>query len=228
MPKAKKHILIIEDELKIAQVQSLYLRKAGFDTTIKTDGSQGIEAFYSLQPDLVILDLSLPSMSGVDICKKIRQESQAPIIMVTARGSIEDELLGLGFGADDYVKKPFDPKILIARVEARLRSSDQTLVFGKLVINPEKLTVSVEEAEATLTSRQFDVLCVLANEPGRIFSREAIIDLMPNNEHDVYDRTIDVHIRNIRSAITKISNPSYARQLIKTVNRKGYSFEKNN
>ena len=222
-----KTILVIEDEPRIWQIQRAYLNRAGFDVAIAQDGQTGLQRYHELDPDLVILDLNLPKLDGVEVCKTIRESSDTPIIMVTARISIDDELTGLGMGADDYIKKPFDPKVLVARVKTKLRNLESDkLTFTRLVIDPDTMKVSNQDDSIRLTTKQFRILHKLASQPEKVFSREELLDALSTcASGEVYDRTVDVHIRNIRKAITEILPKDYkADQVVKTVSGKGYCF----
>lgn len=218
-------VLVIEDEASIREFEVTYLRDAGFDTLEATDGLAAVELFKKYMPDLAIIDINLPKMSGLDVCKVIRQTSTMPILMVTAMGSDEDEVKGLSMGADDYIKKPFNPNVLVARVKALLRRHDKTkeLRFQGLSIDPGTMSVTRDGASKTLTTTQFNLLVALASHPRVVLSRAQLVDQIYSDpsEHFVYDRTIDAHIKTLRQSIeTDPKHPQY----IETVFGSGYRF----
>jgi len=217
-------ILIVEDEDTIREVEKAYVLKEGFKAIEAADGEQALKLFKENKVDLVVLDLNLPKINGIEVCKTIRQHSAVPIIMVTARSEEIDEIIGLQLGADDYIKKPFSPSILIARIQALLRrNKSEEIIIGLLTINPEKMTVTKSGEKITLTTTQFNILYTLANNPGRVYTREEIMDLAykDNLTPDILDRTIDAHIKSIRKSIEKdTTNPEF----ILTVIGKGYKF----
>jgi DNA-binding response OmpR family regulator len=216
-------ILIVEDEPAIREVQKAYLLKAGYRVHESGDGEQALQLFQQHRPNLIVLDLNLPSRDGIQICKQIRLTSQVPIIMVTARTEEMDELIGLEIGADDYIKKPFSPNVLVARVNALLRRQQSgTIVMGSLTIDPQKMVVSKSGQKLSLTTTQFNILYSLASKPGRVFTRDEILDnaysdIMP----DVLDRTIDAHVKAIRKVIE--DDPAIPYYVL-TVIGKGYKF----
>jgi DNA-binding response OmpR family regulator len=218
-------VLIIEDEASIREFESSYLHAAGYETIEAKDGQAAIELFEEHAPDLVIVDINLPKISGLDVCKAIRATSTIPIIIVTARDSDQDEVAGLSIGADDYIKKPFTPNVLVARVDALLRRHDKTkrLHFKGLVIDPTTMSVSRNDTTITLTTTRFNLLLALASHPKAVLSRAQLVDQIYSNpsEHFVYDRTIDAHVKALRQAIeADPKNP----QFIETVFGSGYRF----
>jgi DNA-binding response OmpR family regulator len=218
------NILLVEDEKSIRKIEKLYLEKAGYTVTESEDGADAIDKFKDNTFDLVILDLNLPTVDGIQVCRRIRSKSQVPIIMVTARDTEEDEILGFDFGADDYVKKPFSPSVLVTRVNSLLkRNKNNKIISSNLVIDPEKQTLVRNKKEVDLTSTQFNILLTLAKSPGKIYSREELLrassDKPTYKETDV--RTIDAHIKNIRKLV---ENDPKAPQIIKTVINKGYKY----
>lgn len=217
-------ILIVEDESPIREVEAAYLKQSGYTTIEAENGIQALELFEKESPELVLLDLNIPEIDGVSVCKKIREKSNIPIIMVTARVEEIDELIGLESGADDYIKKPFSPTILVARVKSLLRRiGDKRLEFDSIIIDPEKMEVKKAGKVINLTTTQFNILYTLARTPGKVFTRDEILDRAYNDSitPDVLDRTVDAHIKSIRKAIeddTKM--PKY----VLTVIGKGYKF----
>lgn len=226
---SKDLILIVEDDRKTASILALYLQKEGFDTIEAYNGVDAIALFKKRAPNIILLDLMIPKLDGIEVCKKIRQESDVPIMMVTAKVEEVDKLVGLSIGADDYVVKPFSPREVVARVKVILRrfrrketSPAKPISFQGLVVDPEKHKVSLHGNALQLTHLEFKLLATLSAAPGRVFSREALLDgIYARGEIHVLDRTIDVHIKNLRQKIEK--NPSRPRY-IKTVRGIGYQF----
>ncbi|MDN5274964.1 MAG: response regulator transcription factor [Candidatus Saccharibacteria bacterium] len=218
-------VLIIEDEASIREFEVTYLRDAGYKTIEAADGQTAVELFEQHKPDLAIIDINLPRMSGLDVCKTIRMTSTIPILIVTARDSDEDEVIGLAMGADDYIKKPFNPNILVARVQALLRRHDATrsLHFKGLSIDPETMSVVKDDKTIQLTTTRFNLLLALASHPKAVLSRAQLVDRIYSDptSHFVYDRTIDAHVKALRQSIeTDTKNP----QFIETVFGSGYRF----
>ena len=218
------HILVVEDEPSIREIERLYLQKAGWTVTEAADGNEALEKWQNEQPDLIVLDLNLPYKDGVEVCKSIRSTSLVPIIMVTARAEEVDELGGLDVGADDYLKKPFSPNILVARIKALLkRTGSDTLRFADITIDPNKHSVIVRDEEHELSTTRFRILHALAQSPHKILSRSEIMDKAygPDGATEIYDRTIDAHIRAIRVVLEE--NPRQPKYL-HTVIGSGYKF----
>lgn len=218
-------ILLVEDEDLIREFEVAYLKKAGYEVIEAKDGKEALDLWYKDKYDLVVLDLNLPYIDGITVCKKIRAKSQLPIIMVTARAEEIDELLGLEIGADDYIKKPFSPAVLTARVKVLLRRNEaHTITIEDLIINPETMMVTLKDKEVRLTVTQFNILYTLAKSPGVVFTRNQILDKAYTNDSlppDILDRTIDAHIKSIRKALEKDhADPKY----IVTVIGRGYKF----
>lgn len=218
-------VLVIEDEAPIREFEVTYLRDAGYETIEAADGKTAIELFEQHKPDLAIIDINLPNMSGLDVCKAIRTTSTMPILIVTALGSDEDEVKGLSMGADDYIKKPFNPNVLVARVQALLRRHDKArqLHFKGLIIDPETMSVTRDGESITLTTTRFNLLLALASHPKAVLSRAQLVDQIYNDptSHFVYDRTIDAHIKALRQSIEREpKNPHF----IETVFGSGYRF----
>ncbi len=222
-------ILLIEDDARLAELVKNYLGGSGFSITIAPTGRAGLGLYGRQEFDAVILDLMLPDMGGLEVCRKIRAGAQTPILMLTARGDAMDRVVGLEIGADDYLPKPFEPRELLARLRAILRRSkrgeenSELMRFGRLEIDVGARQVRRDSEACTMTGYQFDLLLVLARHAGRVMSREAIMDLMKNERLDAFDRSIDVHISRIRAAIE--DDPKKPRRVI-TVRGAGYVFAK--
>jgi DNA-binding response OmpR family regulator len=220
-----RRILVVEDEKKIAEIVKAYLEKEDFRVTVADTGEQALsvlkEGFV-----LIILDLMLPDMAGEDICKAIREDSDVPIIMLTAKSEEEDRIKGLGIGADDYVVKPFSPRELVARVKALLRRAKGTkdiLSFNNadLVLDSTRFEVRKKNAPVVLTPTEFKLLQCLAERPGQVFTRLQLVNVILGYDFEGYDRTIDAHIKNIRHKIEdNQKKPAY----LKTVYGVGYKF----
>jgi DNA-binding response OmpR family regulator len=221
-------VLIIEDDKRLAEMVSNYLGEAGFTTIVSGTGGGGI-ALHDREPfDLLILDLMLPDMDGLDVCRRIRERSATPILMLTARGDATDRVVGLEMGADDYLPKPFEPRELLARLRALLRRSrfdrkPDVLRFGRLDIDVGARRVRLDGEERALTGYQFALLLALAQNAGRVLSRDALMNLMKNEPLEAFDRSIDVHISRIRAAIE--DDPKKPKRVI-TVRGTGYVFAK--
>jgi DNA-binding response OmpR family regulator len=221
-------ILLIEDDVRLAEMVSSYLGAAGFSVTHAATGNAGIGLAGRDGFDALILDLMLPDIDGLEVCRRIRARAGTPILMLTARGDAMDRVVGLEMGADDYLPKPFEPRELLARLKAILRRQGrdeprEMLRFGRLQIDPGALEVRLDGEPRPLTSHQFALLLVLARHAGRVMSREAIMDLLKHERLEAFDRSIDVHISRIRAAIE--DNPKKPRRVI-TVRGAGYVFAK--
>jgi two-component system phosphate regulon response regulator OmpR len=221
-------ILLIEDDQRLAEMVKHYLGEAGFNVTHAPTSGAGVALASRAGFDALILDLMLPDMDGLDVCRRIRAEAETPILMLTARGDAMDRVVGLEMGADDYLPKPFEPRELLARLKAIMRrrsgqKSAGVLRFGRLQIDPGALAVRLDGESRTLTSYQFALLLVLARHAGRVMSREAIMDLLKHERLEAFDRSIDVHISRIRAAIE--DDPKKPRRVI-TVRGAGYVFAK--
>jgi DNA-binding response OmpR family regulator len=221
-------ILIIEDEEKVSEVLKAYLEKEGYEVHCSAKGLKGIELFKEMDFKLVILDLMLPDISGEEICKIIRQTSNVHIFMLTAKGTLNDRIEGLNIGADEYLIKPFSPRELTARVNALFRrlgveSSGEEFAYndGKLLIDYDKRVVKVNGEEVPITPNEFDILYTLLENKGKVLSREQIINKIFGIDFEGFDRTIDVHIKNIRK---KIEEDTRSPKYIVTVMKVGYKF----
>ena len=223
-------IYVIEDEPSIAEVVSLYLRRAGYNVSLAQDGNQAVTMLEQQLPDLVVLDLMLPNVDGLEITRWLRDRSDVPIIMLTARREEADRIAGLEMGADDYVVKPFSPQELVSRVRAVLRrtrastenSQEKPLVFNDLLIDPLTRIVSVRDQELNLTVKEFDMLWLLANHPRHVYTRDQLLDRIWGGSEYIDPGTVTVHIRRLREKIEDDpSKPAY----IQTVWGVGYKFE---
>ncbi|HXX53071.1 MAG TPA: response regulator transcription factor [Thermodesulfovibrionales bacterium] len=227
VPRTMSTILIVDDEPNIVELVSLYLQRDGFKVETASTGIEALRKQESHIPDMVILDLMLPDIEGEELCRIIRERSDAPIIMLTAKSGEEDRIQGLGIGADDYVVKPFSPRELVARVKAQLRRTRKiarkVLSFnrGTLTLDTENYEVSKRGVPAILTSTEFRILMALAEKPGRVFTRLQLINMVQGYDFEGYDRTIDAHIKNLRQKIE--DNPKDS-QFIRTVYGVGYKF----
>jgi len=197
-------ILVVEDEPKIAQFARDYLEHAGFRVVTAGDGRFALKAVARERPELIVLDLRLPDMDGLDVARALRKDSTVPIIMLTARGEESDKLIGLELGADDYMTKPFSPKELVARVRAVLRrwalarTGGETVRVGDLVVDRSRLRASVGDRPVDLTPTEFQLVAALAGSPGRVFTRAQLLDALHGVAFESYERAIDAHIKNIR------------------------------
>lgn len=220
-------VLVVDDEKKIARLVRDYLEAAGFRVLTAHDGQMALAQFRREQPDLVVLDLSLPGADGLDVARSIRQQRNTPIIMLTARVEETDRIVGLELGADDYVTKPFSPRELVARVRAVLRRTQDSdyapalIRAGDLVIDPQKRSITRDGRAIELTATEFDLLLVLARTPGRAFSRTELLDRVQGVAFEGYERTIDTHVKNLRK---KIEPQPRSPRYVLTVYGVGYRF----
>jgi DNA-binding response OmpR family regulator len=223
-------ILVVDDEPSIGEVVSIYLRRAGYQVVVAHDGQAALDAMEKQPPDLVVLDLMLPKVDGLQITRRLRAEGDTPIIMLTARREEADRIAGLEMGADDYVVKPFSPQELVSRVKAVLRrthasaptSTEHPLVFDDLCIDPKTRLVEVNGREKSLTAKEFDLLWILARHPRQVFNRDQLLDLVWGFTDYVDPSTVTVHVRRIREKIE--ADPSQPHH-IQTVWGVGYKFE---
>ncbi|TET52415.1 MAG: response regulator transcription factor [Anaerolineales bacterium] len=224
----KRRILVVDDDRKIVDLVRLYLEKDGYRVSVAYDGLQALEMAHQRRPDLIVLDLMLPGMDGLDVCRTLQGESEVPIIMLTARTTDEDRLIGLEIGADDYITKPFNPRELVARVRAVLRRIDREQDRGPTVIGAADVTIDrrrhevrVRDHLVNLTPTEFKLLEVLAGQPGRAFTRLELLDRVFGHDFEGFERTIDVHVKNLRKKIEPDSRqPTY----VTTIYGVGYKF----
>jgi DNA-binding response OmpR family regulator len=221
-------ILVVEDDRRLAQLVKDFLEMNDFKVFIEEQGSRVIRQTQNLNPALIVLDLMLPGKDGLTLCKELRPDFKGPILMLTARDSDADQVLGFEYGADDYVIKPVEPRILLARIRALLRRyyqqdprEQEALVFGKLHIQPNARKVTLNEEDILLSSHEYDLLLSLAAQAGQILSREFLFNHIYNREYDGLDRTIDVRISQLRKKLN--DNPENPTR-IKTIWGKGYLF----
>lgn len=224
-------ILVVDDEKKIVAIVKAYLEREGFRVTAAYDGKSALDLARRHSPDLIVLDLMLPEISGWDVCRTLRKESDVPIIMLTAHDETSDKIVGLELGADDYITKPFDPKELVSRVKAVLRRSEgrkepeNILKVADLSIDIDKRRVHRGDKAIELTQIEFDLLKALAEHPGRVYSRMQLLDSVLGEAYEGYDRTIDSHIKNLRKKIEP--DPEHPRYIV-TVYGVGYKIEETN
>jgi len=222
-----KHILIVDDEPRIAEIARDYLQRAGFHVTTASTGTDALTLARSRHPDLIVLDLGLPHMDGLDVTRALRKESNVPIIMLTARVDERDKVIGLELGADDYVTKPFSPRELVARVRAVFRRIDtapdrgDVTRAGEVTLDRRKMQVIVKDRPIDLTRTEFELLATLARQPGRVFTRAQLLDAIRGIEVESFDRAIDAHVKNVRHKLE--ADPRNPRYLL-TVHGVGYKF----
>ena len=221
-------ILLIEDDPRLAEMVSEYLGEAGFQVSTAATGGAGLAQLGREPYDALVLDLMLPDIDGLEVCRQLRATSDTPVLMLTARGDTMDRVVGLEIGADDYLPKPFEPRELLARLRAILRRrqasrASDVLRFGRLEIDRDARVVRVDGAERSLTGHQFTLLVALAEKAGRVLSRDTLMDLVKGEALEAFDRSIDVHVSRIRAAIE--DDPKKPRRLL-TVRGAGYVFAK--
>lgn len=223
-------VLVVDDEPNIREVVSLYLRRDGHAVVSAGDGDEALRLYQQTQPDLVVLDLMLPGLSGLEVCRRLQANRRVPLIMLTAKGEEEDRIVGLGVGADDYMVKPFSPRELAARVEAVLRrvndiqpasGTERVLVFDELEIDPNTREVAVRGEPVVLTAREFDLLYHLASQPKRVFTRDQLMEAVWGYTFAAETSTVTVHMRRLREKIEP--DPTQPRYL-HTVWGVGYRF----
>ena len=223
-------ILVVDDEPNIREVVGLYLRREGHTVFSAADGEEALESYRRERPDLVVLDLILPKLGGLEVCRRIQSERRVPLIMLTAKGEEEDRALGLRMGADDYVVKPFRPRELVARVAALLRrnearadgAKERVLAVDGLRIDPGVREVTVRGTPVTLAAREFDLLYVLASSPGRVFTRDQLLEAVWDYEFAAEPTAVTAHVRRLREKIE--ADPERPRHL-QTVWGVGYRFD---
>jgi DNA-binding response OmpR family regulator len=227
----KGQILVVDDEPNIARLIRMYLDREGFETVVATSGSEALARMESRKPELVILDIMLPDIDGLEVCREIRRHDNVPIIMLTAREGDEDKIVGLELGADDYVTKPFVPRELVARVKAILRRSSkhsdpgrrgEVLDFGDLRIEPDRREVWLEGKPIALRAKEYDLLTELARRPGIVFTREQLLQNVWGYDFLGDSGTIDVHVRRLRA---KLDDDSTNPRFVETVWGVGYRFK---
>lgn len=230
-PMSRGKILVVDDEPVVAEVVGRYLKREGFEVATADDGEDALKLARDWAPDLVVLDLMLPGIDGLEVCRTLRQEGPLPIVMLTARGEETDRIVGLELGADDYVVKPFSPRELVARIKAVLRrsaresaapSSGATVHYKDLLINPLTRVVEVRGNQMALTAKEFDLLHYLASRPGQVFTREQLMDDVWDYTYAADASTVTVHVRRLRE---KIEADPVRPRYIKTVWGVGYKFE---
>jgi len=218
--------LLIDDDARLAEMVAEYLGEAGFRVSIAASGRAGLERLGREPYDAAVLDLMLPDMDGLEVCRQLRAKSDTPVLMLTARGDTLDRVVGLEIGADDYLPKPFEPRELLARLRAILRRRQpggppKVLRFGRLEIDRDARVVRVDGVERALTGHQFTLLLALAEKAGRVLSRDTLMDLIKGEALEAFDRSIDVHVSRIRAAIE--DDPKKPRRIL-TVRGAGYVF----
>jgi len=201
-----RRVLIVDDDPKVCETLDRYLAHAGYVTASALDGAKALEIVQTFAPDLIVLDLMLPRVGGLEICRMLRETSAIPIIMLTAKTTEHDKLTGLSLGADDYLTKPFSPRELVARVEAVLRRTGTTgttprIIAGALTIDPERCEVTVAGQAVAVTATELRLLLSMARAPGRVFRRDELARLALGDDFEGLDRTIDAHIKNLRRKV---------------------------
>ena len=222
-------VLVVDDERKIRDMVRSYLERDGYSVLVADTGQHALETAAKTAPDLVVLDLMLPDLAGEEVARSLRETSQVPIIMLTAKASEEERVAGLRLGADDYLVKPFSPRELVARVQAVLRrvngagGSAVAASFdgGRLVIDSERREVEADGEKITLTRSEFDLLHALASRPGRVFSRYELVTRVQGYDYEGYERAIDVHVKNLRK---KLGEDTKTPHYVQTVTGVGYKF----
>ena len=227
---ARKKVLTVDDEIKVCELLKAYLEKDGYEVVVATDGKSAIEEANRAKPDLILLDLGLPEINGLDVCRTIRRRSGVPIIMLTARVEETDKIIGLEIGADDYITKPFSPREVMARVRAVLRrhdegtAQDEVITIGDLALDFAQHQASYAGQALLLTAAEFKLLSVLARNPGRVYTRLQLMDSAFGEAYEGYERTMDAHLKNIRQKMANLA-PEHPDSLI-TVRGVGYRLEK--
>jgi two-component system alkaline phosphatase synthesis response regulator PhoP len=222
-----KSILVVDDEPRIAKIASDYLERAGYHVAVAGTGPDALAAARVRHPDLIVLDLGLPHLDGLDVTRALRKQSNVPIIMLTARVDEADKLAGLHLGADDYITKPFSPRELVARVRAVFRRVDaarepaDVITAGDMTLDRATLRVSIGSRAIDVTPTEFELLATLARQRGRVFTRAQLLDAVRGSDGDAFDRAIDAHIKNLRRKIER--DPRHPRYLL-TVHGVGYKF----
>lgn len=226
----RRKILVVDDEIKVCELVKAYLEKDDYEVIIATDGKKALELFQSKKPDLVVLDLNLPEIDGLEVCKTIRRRSRVPIIMLTARDEETDKIIGLELGADDYITKPFSPREVVARVKALFRrldegvSQEEEISVGDLQLDIARHKARYSGKTLPLTAREFKLLSIMAKNPGRVYTRLQLLDQAFSESYEGFERTVDAHIKNIRQKMAKAA-PERSVPLV-TVHGVGYKVDK--
>ncbi len=227
MSNNKPIILLIDDDKKLANLLEKYFAKFGLELVSESLPSEGIKTFRKISPDLVILDVMLPEMDGFEVCRLLRNESNVPIVMLTARGDVNDRVVGLEIGADDYLPKPFEPKELVARIEnilSRINNksqvADDLLTFGKLTIKPTSYEVMVSGKKIDLTTKEYTLLTLMTSSSGKVFSRDDIMNELSGIDSELFSRSVDILVSRLRNKLKPLD-------YIQTVWGVGYKFEIN-
>jgi two-component system response regulator MtrA len=223
LPSMKSRVLVVDDDPALAEMLTIVLRGEGFDTAVVGDGTRALPAVRDMRPDVVLLDLMLPGMNGIDVCRAIRAESGVPIVMLTAKSDTVDIVLGLESGADDYVVKPFKPKELVARIRARVRRTEaepaEQLTIGDVEIDVPAHQVTRRGERIALTPLEFDLLVALARKPRQVFTREVLLEQVWGYRHAADTRLVNVHVQRLRSKVEK--DPEHP-EVVLTVRGVGY------
>lgn len=226
-----KKILIADDNEDITDVLSNYIEREGYEPVVAKDGEEALKLFEEHQPVLLLLDIMMPKIDGYEVCRSIRKKSNAPIILVTARGEDFERVMGLDIGADDYIVKPFSPNEVMARVRAVLRrtpggqtniSSDKILCVSNLMVNMEEYTASINQNKVVLTKKEIETMWILGQNPNKVFTRDNLLDSLWGFDYFGDSRTVDSHIKRLRAKIDKEDHPQWR---IKTIWGVGYKFE---
>ena len=227
---ANEKILVVDDDTNICELLRLYLTKEGYQVTTANDGEEGLEKFNQLKPDMVLLDVMMPRMDGLEVCRRIRKLGNTPVMMLTAKGETFDKVLGLELGADDYVVKPFDTKEIVARIKAVLRRSSpagtaegevKEVSYDKLTVNMTRYELKVDGKVVDAPPKELELLFHLASHPNRVFTRDQLLDEVWGFEYYGDSRTVDVHIKRLREKLEGVSD----KWELKTVWGVGYKFE---
>ena len=222
-------VLVVDDDPHITSIIKLYLEKEGFLVSVAGDGAEALKLIDQLEPDVVVLDIMMPKVDGLQVCRRVRLTRRTPIIMLTAKGEVEDRIQGLDLGADDYLTNPFSVRELVSRIKAILRrvdrdipEGDRVLTFPGLIIDAGRYEIEVGGERKALTPKEFELLWFLASHPGRVFSRDQILDKVWGYDYFGDTRTVDVHVKRLRQ---KIGEEESGPRFIKTVWGAGYKFE---
>ena len=227
-----QHILIADDNRDITDILSTYSRMEGFEPVVASDGEEAIQLFAQYNPDVVLLDVMMPKEDGYEVCRRIRSKSNVPVILITARGEDFDKIMGLDIGADDYIVKPFSPREVMARVRAVMRrmaknnkeasSSENLLTVGSLEINLDEYTLHISGNKVALTKKEIETMWTLASNPNKVFTRDNLLDSLWGFDYFGDSRTVDSHIKRLRSKLDIVEHPAWT---IKTIWGVGYKFE---